>query len=98
MPALRVFLADTRVIAFIGLNVVDLALMVILLSWGGMGMNPVYYLLGRVLLILLIKLAFVSFSLLALWNFSLLHLLRWINLAVAVAVALSVSLIIGQFI
>jgi hypothetical protein len=98
MSTLRVLFADTGIIAFIGLNVINLALMLLLLSWGGTDMSPVYSSLGHVLLILTTNLAFVSFSLLVLWHFSLLHLLRWINLGVAVIVALNMSMVIGLFI
>ena len=98
MSTLRVLFADTGIIAFISLNVVNLALMLLLLSWGGTELNPIYSSLGRVQLIPPTKLVFVSLTLLALWNFRLLHLVRWINVGMALIVAFNITMVIGQFI
>ena len=98
MSTLKALLSDKDIITFIVLNIADLALTLLLLSWGGTEMNPIYSSLGRVQLIPPTKLAFVGLTLLALWNFRLLHLVRWINIGMGLIVVFNISMVIGQFI
>jgi len=93
MPTLKAFFTEKSVIAFIGLNIADLVLILFLISWGGTEINSS---LGAIQLILPTKMAFISFTLLALWNYRILSLLRWFNLVMAVVVAFNMSMSISQ--
>jgi hypothetical protein len=98
MSTLKAVFTNISVTAFIGLNVADLALIVFLLSWGGTEIAPIHCSFNAIQLLPATKMAFISFTLLALWNYQLLYLLRWINLVVAVVVAFNMSMVISQLI
>jgi len=98
MSILKALLTDKSVVTFIVLNIADTALTLLLLSWGGTELNPIYSTLGRVQLIPPTKLAFVGLTLLILWNYRLLHLMRWINIGMGLIVAFNILMVIGQFI
>jgi hypothetical protein len=98
MSTLKALLTDKHIIAFIILNIADVALTLLLLSWGGTELNPIYSSLGHVHLIPPTKLAFVGLTLLALWNYRLLHLVRWVNIGMGLIVAFNITMVIGQLI
>ena len=98
MSTIKALLTDKGIITFLLLNIIDVALTLLLLSWGGTELNPIYSSLERIQLIPPTKFIFVGLTLLVLWNYRLLHLIKWINVGMALIVAFNTLMVIGQFI
>lgn len=84
---MRLLLTSKGAPLFIGLNLVDVALTALVLSWGGRELNLIYSSLGSTNLIAVAKLTLVSLVLLGLAISHQLHLLKWMNMGMGLIVA-----------
>ena len=98
MSNFKTLVTDKIIIAFIALNLADLALTLLVLSWGGVELNPIYASLSNAKLIPAAKIAYLTLSLLVLGYFRRLHLVRWLNVGMVFIVAFNITMASSQFI
>jgi hypothetical protein len=98
MLTYKTLVTDKSIVAFVGLNLADLALTLLVLSWGGVELNPVYASLSDTSLIPQAKLTYVCLTLLVLWYFRKLYLIRWLNVGLVFIVAFNITMASSKFI
>ena len=82
---------------FIALNLIDIELTWLLLSYGGNELNPIFSSLGNIQLLLVTKVTLISLALLGLGSFHQLHLLKWLNLGMGLVVTWNLVMTISMF-